>query len=250
MKSMSPFRCILALAAILVASAVSTAPAAAQIYIMESTTAAIRVGSALDMGASISIPAGNHIRAMLPSGKTQTIKGPYEGSVADLAKGQPINDGVVARMKIILQTGGSTQATPGATRSVAPVARTPRVAFSWNTIPVGDGTVCVEKGAKLRLVRIASSAAEHVTIVDSGNGQQAEAQWAADADTADWPAGVAPRADASYYVLAPERPRRQITLRVLERLPAEDDLAAELHRLGCTAQFDAWVRGKLTAAGR
>jgi len=152
-------------------------------------------------------------------------------------------------MKNILQTGGSTQATPGATRSVAPVARTPRVAFSWTAIPVGDGTVCVEKGAQLRLVRIASAAAERVTVVDSGNGQQGEAQWAADADTADWPAGVAPRADATYYVMAPERPRRQITLRVLERLPAEDDVPAELHRLGCTAQFDAWVRGKL-AAGR
>ena len=248
MKSMSPIRCVMALAAVLVVVAMSPSPAAAQIYVMESTAAAIRVGSALDLGAAISIPAGSHIRAVLPSGKTQTIKGPYTGTVADLAKGQPINEGVTAWIKNILKTGGATEATPGATRSIARPAEKPRAAFSWSTIPVMDGTVCIEKGAKLRLVRVASSKAERVTVVDAGNGQQAEAQWEAGSDTADWPAGVAPRADVTYYMLVPDRPRRQITLRVLDRLPAEDDVLAELHRLGCSYQFEAWVRGKLAAA--
>jgi hypothetical protein len=45
------------------------------------------------------------------------------------------------------------------------------------------------------------------------------------------------------------RPRRQITLRVLDRLPGEDSLLIELNRQGCSSQFEAWVRGKL-AAGR
>ena len=173
---------------------------------MESTVAAIRVGSALDMGAAISIPAGSHIRAVLPSGKTQTIKGPYTGTVADLAKGQPINEGVTAWIKNILKTGGATESTPGATRSIARPPETPRAAFSWSTIPVADGTVCVEKGAKLRLVRVASAKLRSASpFVDSGNGQQAEAQWEAGSDTADWPSGVAPRADVTYYVLVPDR---------------------------------------------
>ena len=87
--------------------------------------AAIRVGSALDMGDTITIPAGSHIRAVLPSGKTQTIKGPYTGTVADLAKGQPINEGVMAWIKNILQTGGASESTPGATRSIAREAPKP-----------------------------------------------------------------------------------------------------------------------------
>jgi len=119
---------------------------------MESTAATIRVGSTLGMSAAISIPAGSHIRAVLPSGKTQTIKGPYNGTVADLAKGQPVNEGVTAWIKNILATGGATQATPGATRGIARPADKPRAAFSWFAILVADGTVCVEKGAKLQLV--------------------------------------------------------------------------------------------------
>ena len=85
---MLAFRCALMLLTGLIGGAVTATAAAAQIYVMESTVAAIRVGSALDLSAAISIPAGSHIRAVLPSGKTQTIKGPYEGTVADLAKGR------------------------------------------------------------------------------------------------------------------------------------------------------------------
>jgi hypothetical protein len=247
MRSMSLFRCVMALAAVLVAGATSASSAAAQLYVMESTVAAMRVGSAFDMNATIALPAGSYIRAVLPSGKTQTIKGPYTGTVADLAKGQPINEGVTAWLKNILKTGGATESTTGVTRSIARPPDKPRAAFSWSTIPVVDGTVCIEKGAKLRLVRVASAKAERVTVVDAGNGQQADVQWEAGSDTADWPAGVAPRADVTYYVLVPDRPRRQITLRVLERLPAEDDVLSELHRLGCSSQFEAWVRGKLAA---
>jgi hypothetical protein len=247
MKSISLIRCVMTLAAVLAGGWASASPVSAQIYVMESTAAAIRVGSALDVGATISIPAGSHIRAVLPSGKTQTIKGPYAGTVADLVKGQPINEGVTAWIKNILKTGGATETTTGATRSISRPAEKLRTAFSWSTIPVADGTVCVEKGAKLRLVRLASSKVERVTVLDAGNGQQAEAQWEADSDATEWPSGVTPRADATYSLLVADRPSRQITLRVLDRLPTEDDVLAELNRLGCKDQFEAWVRGKLAA---
>ena len=58
MKSVLPFRWTIVLAAILVTGVMSASPAAAQIYIMESTAATIRVGSTLDMSAAISMPAG------------------------------------------------------------------------------------------------------------------------------------------------------------------------------------------------
>jgi len=237
---------LLALAG-LIGCVLSATAAAGQIYVMESSVAGIRVGSALELGAALTIPAGGHIRAVLPSGKTQTIKGPYTGTVADLAKGQPINEGVTAWIKNVLRTGGASEATPGATRSIARPAEKPRAAFSWSAIPVANGTVCVEKGAKLTLVRVASPNAEHATMIDGGSGQQAELQWEVGRDTTDWPASLTPRNAVTYDVLAPDRPRRQISLRVLDGLPAEDNLLVELNRLGCSSQFEAWVRGKLAA---
>src|SRR5262245_38865202 len=245
--SMLAFRCALLLMAGLIAGALSATPAAAQIYVMESTVATIRVGSALDPRAAISIPAGSHIRAVLPSGKTQTIKGPYEGSVADLAKGQPVNEGVLAWLRDVLRTGGATQSTSGATRSIARPPEKPRAAFSWSAVPVANGTVCVEKGARLMLMRVASANAERITMIDGTNGDQAELQWEAGSDTTAWPATLTPRNDGIYDVISAGSPRRQITLRVLDRLPTEDNVLIELNRLGCSAQFAAWVRGKLAA---
>jgi len=243
---MLPLRGALLLLAGLVGCALTATAAAGQIYVMESSVAGIRVGSALELSAAISIPAGGHIRAVLPSGKTQTIKGPYAGTVADLAKGQPINEGVTAWIKNVLRTGGASEATPGATRSIARPAEKPRAAF-WSAIAVANGTVCVEKGAKLTLVRVASANAEHATMIDGGNGQKAELQWEVGRDTTDWPTSLTPRNAVTYDVLAPDRPRRQITLRVLEGLPAEDNLLVELNRLDCRSQFEAWVRGELAA---
>ena len=155
MKSMSLFRCVMALAAILVAGAASASPAAAQIYVMELTAAAIRVGSALDMGATISIPAGSHIRAVLPSGKTQTIKGPYDRDGGRSRQGpahQRGRDGLASRTSC--KTGGSTEATHGRhAQRRAPAREHPAWPSPGPPFPVADGTVCVEKGAKLRLVR-------------------------------------------------------------------------------------------------
>ena len=244
---MLAFRCALMLLTGLIGGALSATAAAAQIYVMESTVAAIRVGSALDLRSAISIPAGSYIRAVLPSGKTQTIRGPYEGTVADLAKGQPVNEGVLGWIKDLLRTGGATQTTAGATRSIGRPAAKPRAAFSWSAIPVANGTVCVEKGARLTLIRLASPNAERATVIDAANGDQAELQWEPGSDTAAWPATLTPRNDGTYDVLLVGRPRHQITLRVHDRLPTEDNLLIELNRFGCSAQFEAWVRGKLAA---
>ena len=248
---MSALRLLIALiAGILIMTLMVVSPAAAQIFVMESTVPAIRVGSALEMDATLSVPAGGHLRCVLPSGKTQTVKGPYSGKVADLAKGQPINEGVVAWIKNVLSSGGATEAKPGATRSAARAAEKVRMPFSWSAVPFSNATVCIQKGAKLQLVRASAGAVEPFTVVDGATGQQAEGRWEAASTVADWPAAVVPRTDVTYYVQVPDRPRRQVVLRVLDKLPAEDELLTELHRQGCSAQFEAWMRDKLAAAPR
>lgn len=242
--------CVLALSGSLMAAGSGAVQAQGQVYVLESTATNVKVGTAFTMNDRITIPAGASVRVVMPSGKTQMIKGPYSGVAADLAKGQKPNDGVVAWIKNLVQTGGSNEKTPGATRSAR--APEPPVGFSWTTIPVtADSTICVEKGAKLQLRRAPSPGADRVTVVDLATSERGEAAFAAGSDTAPWPAGVKLRPDGDYVLLAPEnRPRRQLTLRVLDSLPGEDDVLTELAARECKYQFDAWVKEKMAAGKR
>jgi hypothetical protein len=224
-------------------------PALAQIYIIESTAPGIKVGAQLAMADSVSIPAGASVRAVLPSGKTQTVRGPYSGSVADLAKGQEVNEGVVGWLKNILQTGGASEATPGATRSAGVMRPRATPRFSWWQVPTSiDGSVCVGKGTQLQLARAPVPVAQRVAVVDVDSAARGEAEWPVNADLVPWPAGVAIRPGGGYYLLLEGRPRRQVKLEVLDKLPADDDLLAELQKRGCRYQFEAFLREKLAEA--
>jgi hypothetical protein len=232
----------IALAAVLVAATA----ARADLHVIESGVAAIKVGSQLADRDSITIPAGAQIRVVLPSGKTQTVRGPFTGTVADLAKGQPRNEGVLTWLKDFLKTGGATEATPGATRGIGREVPKPRIGFSWSAVPVTmDGSVCIDKNARLELVRAPNTPAERVAVIDAASSERGEAQWEAGSDRAAWPANLAPRPDGTYHIIVGDRPPRRIVLRVLPNLPADDDVLTELHRLGCKQQFEAWVREKV-----
>jgi hypothetical protein len=228
---------------------VATASATqSDVYVIESTVPALKVGAKLSVNDKIVVPDGSFVRVVLPSGKTQTIRGPYSGTVADMAKGQTPNAGVLAWLRGVLETGGATEATPGATRSMVVQPRKPIPAFSWQVIPVTvDGNVCIDSLAKLQLGRETSQGTGRVTVVEVATSARAVVEWPAGSTTAPWPQAVAPRADAAYVFLQPDRPLRQITLRLLDRLPEEGDVLTELHKRGCKQQFEAWVREKMTA---
>lgn len=228
---------------------VGTTAARADMYVIESTVAAVSVGAHLKSDDSIAIPANGQIRAVLPSGKTQTIRGPFNGKVSDLAKGTP-NEGVWAWMMNMAKTGGSAEITTGATRSVSRDGGKPR-AFSWTEVPTGvNGSICVEKGAKVLLTRTAAARIDRVTVVDTASGERAEVKWEAGSQTTEWPASLQLRADGAYQLFQQDRPKRDVTLRIVDKLPAEDDLLAELQKQGCQHQFNAWLRDKVTAAGK
>jgi hypothetical protein len=228
---------------------IAGSPALAQIFVIESTAPDIKVGAQLAASDSVSIPGGAMIRAILPSGKTQTLKGPYSGSVANLAKGQAVNDGVTNWLKDIVQTGGATESTSGATRSLGAARSQPR--FSWSSVPASvDGAVCIEKGAKLGVARAPVPVVQRLSVVDTVTAARGETQWEVNAGIAPWPADVAVREGGTYYLFVEGRPRRQVTLHVVDGLPAEDDLLIELQKRGCRYQFDAFVREKLRSPKR
>jgi hypothetical protein len=248
MKRRSTIFRVLGLTVVLIAASAGLARAQTQVYVLESSAPSVKVGKAYALTDKITIPAETSIRVVMPSGKTQTIRGPYSGLVADLAKGERPNAGVIAWLKNLLQTGGSTEKTPGATRGARPQMAE---SFSWTVVPVTvDSTFCVEKGAKLQLDRGAWTNAGRMAIVDAAGSQQGEATWTGGSRTATWPANVALRPDTTYALLVPERPQRRVTLRVLDKLPGDDDVLTELEARGCRHQFEALVKEKMAAAAR
>ena len=239
---------LLALIATCVVLLAGVTAARADIYVIESSVASVAVGTHLAMDDKLSIPSGGQIRAVLPTGKTQTIRGPFEGKVSDLAKGAQ-NEGVWAWMKNMLKTGGSTEVTTGATRSVSKGAAGVPRPFSWTEVPTAvNGDICVQKGAKVLVTRTATARIDRATLVDAASGERAEVVWEAGSQTTDWPASLKLRDGAAYQLFQQDRPKRDVTLRVVDKLPHEDDLLAELQQRGCKHQFDAWLRDKIAAA--
>jgi hypothetical protein len=237
------------LAALALAMAAGLGPARADLYVLESTTPEIRAGSHLATGDQVLIANGSFIRAVLPSGKTQTIRGPFNGPVGDLDRGQARNEGVIDWLKSILATGGSREVTPGATRGIRREPPAASMAFSWSAVPATvDAGVCLIKGGGIELVRGAAPRAERASIVESVSGARGEVQWEAGSAVAAWPAGLTPNADATYYVFLPGHPQRQLTLHLIDKKPGDDEVLVVLQRLGCRQQFEAWVREKLASA--
>lgn len=217
-------------------------PALADIYVIESSAPAIKAGSQLADADSLAVPAGASVRVLLPSGKTQTVKGPYNGTVADVGKGQLNSTGMIAWLRTFLQTGGANEATPGVTRSFS--APAPRATgFSWNTVVTGvDGVLCVPSGQGLQLKRAITTKPDRVMVVDRETSARGEVEWGIGKDTTAWPANVPVRAGATYDILIPDRPKRAVVVRVLPKVPEEADVLNELHAQGCKTQFEAWLR--------
>jgi hypothetical protein len=46
-------------------------------------------------------------------------------------------------------------------------------------------------------------------------------------------------------VLVQDREGRDVTLRILDTAPDEDDMLIELHKLGCTYQLESWLRERM-----
>ena len=199
------------------------------------------------MDDSIAIPPGGQIRAVLPSGKTQTIRGPFNGKVSDLAKGAQ-NEGVWAWMTNMLKTGGSTEITTGATRSVSRAGK-PRAVLVGGGADRGQRQhLRARRAPRCSLTRTSTTRIDRATLVDAASGERAEVMWEAGSQTTDWPASLKLRAMAPTRSSSRTGRSAMSPLRVVDKLPDEDDLLAELQTLGCKHQFDAWLRDKIVAA--
>lgn len=221
--------------------------ARADMYVIESTVPNMLVGARLAETETLTIPAGAYVRVVLPSGKTQNIRGPYSGKVSDLTKGVESNENLMELVRKLLQTGGSKETVAGASRSAGIAAGAPR-GFSLMAIPTWvDGKVCVLSGAKIVLARQSTENAERAVLVNAKSFERAQVEWEAGSATAAWPVNLALRADATYQVLVQDREGRDVTVHFMDKAPDEDDILIVLHKHGCTHQLGAWARDRMLA---
>jgi hypothetical protein len=240
------FRLTLASAALMA----SMSFAVAEVIVLSAKGGALKAGDTIADNATIDLPAGATIEILLPTGAMRTLSGPSKTSVASLTKGEKPDAGLFSKVAELVGKSGGSESSVGAVRA-APTTRAIRPpAFSWTAVPIeADGDWCVEKGSTLSLVRSTSDRPIKVTLVDVAGSQRAELAF--DAGKADiaWPDSLAPKV-GTYAVLVPDRPMKQIRLRLIAPLPSRDDTLRVLHGQRCEVQMRAFLSELTQTAAR
>lgn len=252
-------------ATMVMVAAAAYAPARADVIVVSSNAASIKAGSVLGNDKTIDVPSGARVRVMMPSGRTHELKGPAKVMVADLGKGEAINESLWNDVKrLVANQKQATESTIGAVRSMAPKssgegASAPRAykyvpdavtppAFSWRRVPIeAGGDVCVEKGAPLELMRAAPGRPLAINVVNVQSKKRGAAEFAVGSAMAAWPADVGTEVGL-YALVMPDGAKRDIRLRPIAPLPEADETLRVLHGQRCLVQVEAWLRGQMTAA--
>ncbi len=243
------------------ALAVGGGGALAEVFVIGSSAAAFKPGMVLKDDATLNLPAGERVRVMLPSGRTQELKGPAAIKVSTLGAGEKRNDGLWNDVRrLVADQKSASESNIGAVRSVVPksssgrspahdTGRATEAQFSWRQVSIdSDGDVCVQKGAPLELQRSAPGRPISVAVVNLQTKARASTEFGVGSATTAWPQAVGVEV-GRYSVVLPSGEKREIRLRPIDPLPAADDTIRLLHSQRCLKQVEAWLRGQ-SIAGR
>jgi hypothetical protein len=229
-------------------AAALAAPQSAQsdVLVVSSTLVELKPGTQIADSTQLDIPAGAKIRVLLPSGATLTLNGPTRRSVKDITKGEPVTERVWTKAKDLLATGGVDQSRPGATRGIVRAEKGPasNPGFAWNVIDgAANGTVCVERGARLVIERPPGGPIGEITLIDTAANARARIAWPDAAAKVDWPAELSPNSATTYQLVAAGQPVRQLKLRLIDKaLTVEEVTLRTLLENDCGQQARAWAR--------
>lgn len=96
------------------------APASSDILVLDSTVPALKRGDRIADHQRIEIPPGRKIRILRPGGQTQEIFGAYKAKVADITRGEAVNEGkwkaFIDQIAAELKGGKNVGATRGVSR--------------------------------------------------------------------------------------------------------------------------------------
>lgn len=221
----------------------------ADVIVIGSDSPAIKAGAVLADAATLDVPSGASVTIMLPSGRTERLKGPLTRAVAELAKGEKSEPGLWDSVQRYVQKQGKpSEGHVGAVRSLAPKPAKAPLPFSWRQVPVdSDGDVCVEKGVPIELARPGGGKSTRLTVVDMQAQKRADTTFAEGASSAPWPKEIEPKV-GTYSLVVEGAPMRELRLRLVSPLPAPDETLRVLHGQRCQRQIEAWLRAVMTAA--
>jgi hypothetical protein len=207
--------------------------AADQAIVVAATAPGLTIGQVIEDGAAIRMPEGANALFLFSSGRTVTVKGPYEGPLDRLSGGkEPRN-----RLTGLFGAEHFAQNELGAARNVGP----PK-GRSADELPAIDASVpgvwCVRAGHQPHIQHPADPA--FVTaVLKPATGKPATISWDAAAATQPWPATLPLNDGAEIQVLSSDQSHRHsLVIRVVEDAGDPGLLAVALVRAGCRRQAE------------
>ncbi len=208
--------------------------AADQAIVVAATAPGLTIGQVIEDGAAIRMPEGANALFLFSSGRTVTVKGPYEGPLDRLSGGKEQQN----RLTGLFGAERFAQNELGAARNVGP----PKGRSAAGELPAIDASIpgvwCVRAGHTPHIQRPADPAFD-TTVLKPAAGKPATISWNA-ATTQPWPAALPLNDGAEIQVLSRDQSRGHgLVMRVVEDGGDPGLLAVALVRAGCQRQAEA-----------
>ena len=221
-------------------------PSHADIIILTSNTPNLKSGQSLGNSATLNIEAGKRVQLILPSGKTKTLKGPFKGTVAALAKGQKSETGLFRKLMDVVKKSSRDDSGYAAVRRIGRPSLG-SYKFSWTSVPADiTGTYCVAEGEELSLLRPSNISIKKLKLRNSKTDKAATITWKTGEKSAIWPDNLLPKDNSQMGFKLADLGERPVKFRIVPReAQTNDDVLRTLYRRGCQKQLEAWLRGRM-----
>jgi len=207
--------------------------AADQAIVVAATVPGLTVGQVIDDGAAVRMPEGTNALFLFSSGRTVTVKGPYEGPLDRLSSGKEAQN----RLTGLFKAERFAQNELGAARNVGP----PK-SRSTGELPAIDASIpgvwCVRAGHAPDLQRPADPAFDPA-VLEPAAGKPATISWGANATTQPWPSALPVSDGAEIQVRSHDQTHaHSLVMRVVDDNGDPGLLAVALVRAGCQRQAE------------
>jgi hypothetical protein len=212
---------------------ISGSAAADQAIVVAATVPGLTIGQVIEDGAAIRMPEGTNALFLFSSGRTVTVKGPYEGPLDRLSGAKESQN----RLTGLFGAERFAQDELGAARNVGP----PK-GRSADELPAIDASVpgvwCVRAGQTPYIQRPADPAFDPAVLKPTA-GKPATISWDAATATQPWPAALPLNDGAEIQVRSRDQSHgHSLVMRVVENGGDPGLLAVALVRAGCQRQAE------------
>ncbi|MBN1239807.1 MAG: hypothetical protein JXB36_14990 [Gammaproteobacteria bacterium] len=219
----------------------SGAAQAAEHIVVESSSAAYRIGQSLEGSNVITLRERESLVLVSEEGVTLRVTGPFTGPAA--AAAERVGPRQSSLRRALAQLLGSEPGEPGGLAGVRGGLDDTDIEDTrptpWLIHSAIAGEQCVLRGREVRLWRERSHEEARADIAETHGGRSAEVRWAGDQTRAVWPFD-SPPIDGGIYLIRPADGVRSVAIRLHALAPALGDgglaSVAWLAARGCTRQ--------------